>query len=97
MSSRTEPASHRISIVPSARRYVAQMEALQHLVYGTTPEAPADVLRAEHFRRHLKVFPEGQFVALDAGHVVGLTVSMRLAFDPANPFIEPWHITTGDG
>jgi hypothetical protein len=49
------------------------------------------------FRRHMQIFPEGQFVALEAGRVVGLTASMRIPFDPAHPFIEPWFTTISDG
>ena len=68
-----------------------------HRVYNTTRENPDGTFLAPHFRRHMEIFPEGQFVALEAGRVVGLTASMRIAFDPANPFIESWYETISDG
>lgn len=88
-----------IVVVPSSAEYTEQMQQLQHIVYHSTPEQPDGVLLAEHFRNHLKVFPEGQFIALDTttNTVVGLTVSMRMNFDPNKPFIEPWSVTIGDG
>jgi GNAT superfamily N-acetyltransferase len=91
-------AKHRrISIVPSSPRYAEQMQDLMHIVYGTTRDNPDGTFSADMFRRHMQIFPEGQFVALEAGRVVGLTASMRIAFDPAHPFIEPWFTTISDG
>lgn len=87
----------RISIVPSSARYTQQMEDVSHMVYGTNRDNPDGTLVAAHFRRHAELFPEGQYVALDHGHVVGLTASMRIAFDPAHPFIEPWYTTISGG
>lgn len=86
-------------ITRSGSQYAESMEMLQHLVYHTTPQVPQDSMRAEQFRHHMKVFPQGQFVAVDqaTNEVIGLTVSMRLDFDPGHPFIEPWHVTISDG
>ncbi|MCA9910565.1 MAG: hypothetical protein KC519_18040, partial [Anaerolineae bacterium] len=86
-------------ITRSGAQYAESMEMLQHLVYQTTPQVPQDSMRAEQFRHHMKVFPQGQFVAVDqaTNEVIGLTVSMRLDFDPEHPFIEPWHVTISDG
>jgi GNAT superfamily N-acetyltransferase len=86
-------------VIPSSADYAEQMQQLQHIVYHSTPEEPDGVLLAEHFRNHVKVFPEGQFIALDTATntVVGLTVSMRMNFDPNKPFIEPWLVTIGGG
>lgn len=90
-------SSNRITIVSSKPRYAQQMEDLMHAVYHTTPDDPDQVFTAPMFRRHMQVFPEGQFVALDAGHVVGLTVSMRVAFDPEHPFLGEWWTLIGEG
>ncbi len=73
------------------------MENLLHRVYGTTPEDPDEVFTAPMFRHHMHIFPEGQFVALDAGRVVGLTVSMRIAFEPSAPFMGKWWTLIGEG
>ncbi|HVU14014.1 MAG TPA: GNAT family N-acetyltransferase [Phototrophicaceae bacterium] len=91
------PAQRQISIVPSSPRYAEQMQDLMHLVYHTTRENPDGTFTAAMFRRHRELFPEGQFIALDAGRVIGLTASMRIAFDPEHPFIEAWMETISDG
>lgn len=90
-------ATRPITIVRSSPRYAEQMQDLMHRVYNTTRENPDGTFLAEQFRRHLELFPEGQFVALEAGRVVGLTASMRIPFDPAHPFIESWYETISDG
>ena len=87
----------RISIVPSSPRYAEQMQDLMHAVYHTTRANPDGTFTAAMFRRHRELFPEGQFVALAAGRVVGLTSSMRLPFDPTHPFLENWYTTISDG
>lgn len=87
----------RISIVPSTPRYAEAMQDLMHLVYRTTRADPDGTFTAAMFKRHMQLFPDGQFIALDAGRVVGLTASMRIPFDPAQPFIEGWYTTISDG
>jgi len=56
--------------------HAAQLEALQRLVFPTL--APSELLRAPHYRRHVELFPEGQFVAVEGQRVVGMTTSIRL-------------------
>jgi GNAT superfamily N-acetyltransferase len=86
-----------ISIVPSTPRRAEAMEDLMHAVYSSTRENPDGTFSAAMFRRQMQVFPDGQFTALEAGKVIGLTASMRIAFDPAHPFIEPWFTTISEG
>ncbi|MEP7291792.1 MAG: GNAT family N-acetyltransferase [Chloroflexota bacterium] len=86
-----------ITVVRSSPRYAEQMQDLMHRVYQTARANPDGTFLAEQFRRHMEVFPAGQFVALEAGRVVGLTASMRIPFDPAHPFIESWYETISDG
>jgi hypothetical protein len=81
-------------------QYIEKMEKLQMLVYNPSAEEGLDgILTADHFRNHLRVFPEGQFIAVDSetDEVVGLTVSMRLNFNPAESLLDSWKATTGDG
>lgn len=92
-----EPSLRHITVVRSSPRYAEQMQDLMHVVYNTTRENPDGTFRAEQFQRHMEIFSEGQFVALEAGRVIGLTASMRLVFDPQHPFIEPWSTTISDG
>lgn len=66
------------------------LEALQRLVFPHL--ADQEILHADQYRHHLKVFPEGQFVALDGEKVVGGTTTMRYRFDgshmPAHTFYD---------
>lgn len=57
-----------------------------------------DVAR-QHFLAHVRVFPEGQFVAIDERtvDVVGRTASMRCHYDRSQPLLETWSQSTGDG
>jgi GNAT superfamily N-acetyltransferase len=95
-----EPASRRkkITIIPSSVEYVQAMEALQIVVYEMdAPEECDDCLTAVKLREHIRIFPEGQFIALDGGQVVGITASMRMNFDTKQPMAEPWTVTIGNG
>jgi hypothetical protein len=98
---RNDSASRRknIQVIPSALEYVEDMQDLLYLIYDATPDDYGDLFTAEMFRQHLQVFPEGQFIARDGdnGKLVGITVSMRMDFDPAKPFVEPWVKTIGYG
>lgn len=100
MSSDKKPARQNgIAIIPSSAQYAEQMEALTGSVYGINPREEDDSLNADHFRHHLNVFPEGQFIAVDTrtDTVLGLTVSMRTHFNPDRPTLEPWWQVIGYG
>ncbi len=55
------------------------LEELQRLCFPTL--ADAERFKAAHYRKHLEVFPEGQFVALDGDRIVGATTTLRRHFD----------------
>jgi hypothetical protein len=98
--SKDEPAStSQIVVMPSSARYAQSMEDLMHACYGITPDAPDQVFTAAMFRQHLEIFPEGQFIAVDTqtDQVVGLTVSMRMNFDPIHQHTESWWSSIGYG
>ena len=100
MLTQEEPAStNAIQIVPSAERYAQQMEDLTAAVYKLNPQEDECSLNAAHFRNHLAVFPEGQFVAVDttADKVVGLTVSMRINHNLHQPALTSWWQLIGNG
>lgn len=89
-----------IRIVPTEARFAEELERLTDIVYDLSDDnPPVEHLRAAHFRHHLALFPAGQFCAIDddSGQIVGLTASMRIDFDPAHPFIEPWMETISGG
>jgi GNAT superfamily N-acetyltransferase len=60
-----------------------QLEKLQELVFPTL--SPDERFRAPHYLKHIELFPEGQFVALDGDKVVGMTSTVRLDFDFDHP------------
>ena|SRR5215213_3736786 len=83
-------------VVPSSAKYAEQMVDLMAAAYGCPPE---ETYTPEQFRTQIRVFPEGQFIALDTrtDRVVGLTISMRVNFDPQHALLESWVETTNYG
>jgi hypothetical protein len=89
-----------IVVVPSSLRYVEQMARCHQATYGYTPEtASSEDMTAEKYARHLEIFPEGQFVALEVetDTVVGVTTSMRIDVDLQQPCLRSWAEITSDG
>ncbi len=80
-------------VVPSAPEHAPALEELQRVCFPYLAEA--ERMKAEHFLRHLEVFPEGEFVAVTdrdpAGRelgrevVVGLGSGFLTRFDLAHP------------
>ena len=58
------------------------LEELQRVVFPTL--ADEQRFKAAHYRKHLELFPEGQFVGLDGDRVVAATATIRLHFDVAD-------------
>jgi GNAT superfamily N-acetyltransferase len=89
-----------VDVLPARPAHADALERLQYVVYreGETGAMP-DSLKAHHFRAQVAAFPEGQFVAVErvTGRVVGHTACMRIDYDPARPFLDPWLVTTGGG
>ncbi len=85
-------------VLPSTLAYADQMADCHQSAYGYTPaETSSEDLTAEKFARHLQIFPEGQFMALEVetNRIVGAAVSMRIDFDPRKPDLRSWsQITT---
>jgi GNAT superfamily N-acetyltransferase len=88
-----------IIILPSSEAYADQMEALTGIVYGVDPRQDDYTFNADHYRQHVRVFPEAQFIALDTrnNQVVGLTSGMRTQHDPAHRHTESWWDAVGRG
>lgn len=82
-----------VSIVALEAWHAPHLEQLQRTCFPTLGEA--ELMRAEHFLRHLEVFPEGSFVALAerapdggpraAASVVGLGSGFLTDFDFDTP------------
>ena len=70
-------------VVMHARpEHAEQLEALQLVCFPTL--ADEERFKARHYRKHLELFDEGQFVALDGDRVVGATATIRMHFDFAH-------------
>jgi GNAT superfamily N-acetyltransferase len=60
------------------------LEELQRIVFPTL--APEERFLAAHYKKHVEVFPEGQFCVVDEKNgVVGMTSTIRMEFDFAHP------------
>ncbi len=65
------------------KRHVAQLGELQKIVFPTL--APEQRFEAQHYLRHLELFPEGQFCVTDGDKVIGMTSTIRMTFDFDHP------------
>ncbi len=102
----TRPRQNRdkqFAVVPSSVKLLGQMEMCHQLAYNYTADdiaadGDSEALTAEKFRKHLAIFPEGQFVAMDkaTNRVVGLTVSMRVDLKTHDAAMS-WAELTNDG
>lgn len=68
-----------IVVASTEPQHAEQLQQLQDTVFPTL--APEERFRREHYLKHIEIFPEGQFVALDGTRVVGMTSTIRLHFD----------------
>ena len=64
-----------IVIMNTQPEHAVELEELQKIVFPTL--SPASLMRKEHYLNHIRIFPEGQFVAVCKGHVIGMTTSIR--------------------
>lgn len=76
-----------------------ELEELTGIIYHCNPREDAACFTADHYRQHVQVFPEAQFVAVDTttGKLVGLTSGMRMHYDPARPPLMAWWELVGNG
>ena len=68
-----------IIVMQTRPEHAEQLEALQRTCFPTLDDA--ERFKAAHYRKHIELFPDGQFVALDGDTVVGATTTLRLDFD----------------
>jgi GNAT superfamily N-acetyltransferase len=68
-----------LTIAAATPEHAEQLEHLQTVVFPTL--ADEERFKARHYRKHLELFPEGQFVGLDGQRVVAATATIRLHFD----------------
>jgi ribosomal protein S18 acetylase RimI-like enzyme len=63
--------------------FIPQLVELQIICYPTL--ADTSRLKAPHFENHLRIFPEGQWVALEGERVVGMSAGFLYTFDFDRP------------
>lgn len=68
-----------IRVVSTRPEHAPALEELQRIVFPTLDDA--ERFKREHYLKHVELFPEGQFVALDGERVVGMTSTIRYRFD----------------
>lgn len=74
-----------IEIVNTQAERAEECASLQPLCYPTLE--PAEQFSAAHFAKHVQLFPEGQFMAVEVatGRVVGTTAGFLTHFDRIDP------------
>lgn len=74
------PAGPGWRVAPTAGHHAEALAELQRVVFPTLD--PGERFGADHYRRHVEIFPEGQFVALTrADTPVAATTTLRLNLD----------------
>lgn len=69
-----------IQVVNTQEEHIEQLAAMQHIVFPTLTDD--ELFTVAKYRKHLEIFPEGQFTAImDDGTVVGATSTFRTTFD----------------
>jgi GNAT superfamily N-acetyltransferase len=72
-----------IEITNTPPDVIPQLVELQIICYPTL--ADTSRLKAPHFESHVRIFPEGQWVALDGERVVGMSAGFLYTFDFDHP------------
>lgn len=90
-----EIISQNIVITHTRPEHAQALEELQYIVFPNL--ANDEILHAEHYLKHLEMFPEGQLVALDGDRVIGGTTTMRYDFDPDHPVHHTFSETVAGG
>ncbi len=75
--------------------HAKELEQLQKIVFPNLSDD--EILKAEHYLKHLEIFPEGQLVALDGEKVVGGTTTMRYNYDLNHPTHHTFSETVAGG
>lgn len=72
-----------MKIVNTQPEHAERLAELQRIVFPTL--APEQRFLAKHYLKHIELFPEGQFCAVDGDRVVGMTSTIRMDFDFDHP------------
>ena len=78
------PAGAGWTVAPTSPDHADALAELQRIVFPTLD--PSERFGADHYRRHVEIFPEGQFVALTSGErPIATTTTLRLNLDLSRP------------
>ena len=71
-------------VAPTAPRHAEALAELTRIVFPTLD--PSECFAADHYRKHVEIFPEGQFVVLTGeDRPVASTTTLRLNLDLSRP------------
>lgn len=91
----TSPAATRV--INTNRQHVKRLAQMQRVIYPTLTDE--ELLCAEHYLRHISLFPDGQFTALVRAHdkwvVAGSTSTFRIHWDALHTQHTFFEITDG--
>jgi len=68
-----------IVVIHTRPEHAVDLEELQNVCFPSL--ADEERFKAQHYLRHLELFPDGQFVALDGTRIVAATTTLRRNFD----------------
>ena len=84
-----------ILITTTGAEHATELESLQRIVYPSLAED--ELLHTNQYKKHIEIFPEGQFVALNEEKVVGGTTTMRYQYDVLHPRYHTFGEVMGGG
>jgi GNAT superfamily N-acetyltransferase len=96
-----DPDRPNVVILPTDLDYLDDLVKVQREAYNLTPDEydHPEIMQAYKYESHLRVFPDGQFMALEAfeDKVVGACVSQIIDHDLAQPVTHAWAKATNYG
>jgi 4-aminobutyrate aminotransferase/(S)-3-amino-2-methylpropionate transaminase len=72
-----------VVVMHSRPEHAPGLAAVQQICFPTLAES--EQFKAPHYLKHLELFPDGQFAALDNDRIVGATTTLRLHFELSHP------------
>ena len=72
----TEDLGGGLTLCQTGPEHAERLEELQRIVFPTL--ADDQRFKAAHYRKHIELFPDGQFCVTDGDRVVGMTSTIRL-------------------
>ncbi len=90
-----KPLRSGIVVVSTRAEHDAQLERLQEICFPSLDTS--ERFKKEQYLKHIEIFPDGQFVALNGERVVGMTSTLRMEFDFEHTDHTFAEVAQGDG